>query len=327
MKRIILYLITFYLSLPLLAQDIHFSQYYNTPLLVNPALTGKVYGTFRITLNYRNQWFGISSYSTPAIAVDVPVRFKSKDVLGIGVYAVNDRSANGNLTNMTTMFALAFHKALGESKGHSISFGAQVGYTQRKLDVANLRFTDQINLENKIEDYNPSGENLEGSNGNLDVNVGIHWNSKMSNKANIFLGYAVFHVTQPEQSFVNLNYQIPIRHTVNGGLNLDLSNKVNLTPSVLYMLQEKATDLVVGATSRFKVSQESALLLGAFYRLNDAVIPYFGLKIKTVRFGFSYDVTMSQLNGTTGGIEVSLSLIGKYIPVPDVKPSLYSPRF
>src|ERR1035437_9240949 len=48
------------------AQDIHFSQYYASPLTLNPALTGLVNGVFRASLNYRNQWFNIPTQNTIA---------------------------------------------------------------------------------------------------------------------------------------------------------------------------------------------------------------------------------------------------------------------
>jgi len=45
------------------AQDLHFSQYFNAPLLTNPANTGfEPDADWRAGINYRNQWAGILNY-------------------------------------------------------------------------------------------------------------------------------------------------------------------------------------------------------------------------------------------------------------------------
>src|SRR5688572_1862082 len=97
------------------AQDIHFSQYFNVPLSVNPALTGKMDGTFRVGMDYRNQWAGIGSrkpFSTPSFYGDVPIRFKSKNVLGIGLNIISDRSSGGLLSTTSGTVSTAYHLAM-----------------------------------------------------------------------------------------------------------------------------------------------------------------------------------------------------------------------
>src|SRR5690606_34966269 len=120
--RIFLFFILLFTFQNIFSQDIHFSQFYNSPLTLNPALTGKAPATYRIIFNYRNQWFGPvngkTSFSTLAASVDIPVRFKSKDILGAGLYFVNDRSGSAKLKNITFMFSLAYNKALGARKNH-----------------------------------------------------------------------------------------------------------------------------------------------------------------------------------------------------------------
>ncbi|NJL75896.1 MAG: type IX secretion system membrane protein PorP/SprF [Saprospiraceae bacterium] len=42
------------------AQDLHFSQFYHSPLNLNPALAGVHYGDFSFVSNYRSQWESIA---------------------------------------------------------------------------------------------------------------------------------------------------------------------------------------------------------------------------------------------------------------------------
>src|SRR5437773_12412710 len=84
----------------LFAQDFHFSQFYNSPLTLNPALTGKMDGVFRLAVNYRNQWFTLTNtqtaYATYAGSFDAPINF-GKNALGLGLVVVNDRAGEGVL--------------------------------------------------------------------------------------------------------------------------------------------------------------------------------------------------------------------------------------
>ena len=169
----------------LLAQDIHFSQFYNSPLTLNPALTGKVNGTYRVAAIYRNQWFGKvngrTSFSTPSASFDMPIRLK-KDVIGVGAVFFSDRSAGGLLKNNTVMASVAYHKALGASNNHSLSLGVQGGYTQKQLDFANIRFASQYDFELNHNPAQISGETLDNSRGMFDMQVGLVYTGKFSEK-------------------------------------------------------------------------------------------------------------------------------------------------
>lgn len=318
------------LTFSAIAQDTHYSQYFNVPLSLNPALTGKVNGTFRVGLDYRNQWFGLtndgSTYSTPSFFGDVPIRFKNKDVIGIGLNIVNDRSSGGRLSNFSGVISLAYHKAMGKTKNHFFSFGFQGGLLQKKLDLANIRLADQIFLQNESI-TNISRDNLQGSDGGFDMNAGFDWSSKFSEKVSMNAGYAAFHLLQPEISFVTNNQKLPMRHVVNVGADFSFSKHFGLLPFFTYMTQAKATENYFGLAMDFGFTNDVSMQLGSYYRLDDAVVPYLGLDIKGLKLGVSYDFTASDLQSTSGGIEISITYIGKYVAVPDVKPSLYCPRF
>lgn len=312
------------------AQDSHYSQYFNVPLSVNPALTGKMDGTFRVGIDYRNQWFGLTSdgstYSTPSFFGDVPIRFKNKDILGVGLNMVNDRSSGGRLSNFSGMFSLAYHKALGQSRDHYLSLGFQGGILQKKLDLANIKLADQIFLQDESI-TNGSRDQLKASDGGFDLNAGFDWSSRFSDHVSINAGYAAMHLLQPSISFALTETKLPIRHVAQLGADFSFSKKFGLLPYAMYMTQAKATEIYAGLSADIGFSESVAMYLGAYYRVDDAVVPYFGMKIKGLNIGVSYDVTASDLQNTSGGIEVSIVYLGKYVAVPDVKPSLYCPRF
>src|SRR6187549_3041927 len=91
------------LKTELSAQDPHFSQFFASPLTLNPALTGKFDGLFRVAGNYRDQWPAISkAFITSTISVDMGIlrnKLSETDTWGIGIMGMTDRAANGILTS------------------------------------------------------------------------------------------------------------------------------------------------------------------------------------------------------------------------------------
>ncbi|TVR79206.1 MAG: type IX secretion system membrane protein PorP/SprF [Chitinophagaceae bacterium] len=335
MKKIFFLLFTCITLFHVKAQDIHYSQFYNSPLTLNPALTGKTDGSFRVNVNYRNQWFGISSegatYETPSISFEKPIRVGKNDVFGLGVVLVNDQSSAGRLTNFSAMLSTAYHKSLDQNGRHVISLGLQGGYAQKRLDFANLKFASQFENIGGWQ-HNPglpSLENIPETNvGNFDMQAGLLWTSRIGSNVLAYAGFSMFHVLEPEQNFTDgSTLKLPRRNVVHAGADFALSDRFSLLPSVIYMQQAKVDQLNAGLAAAIDFNEESALYLGAYYRIDDAVIPYAAFELRGFKLGLSYDVTVSELNQTNGSIELSLSYTGRYTPMPEAKPSLFAPRF
>lgn len=328
MKKLILAsIVLFCLTMENYAQDVHFSQFFNMPTLFNPAMTGNINGSFRVGAIYRNQWpgpiNGRTAYSTPAVAVDAPIRFK-KDILGVGAYFVNDRSAGAKLKRFNFMASAAYHKAIGTK--HSLSLGVQAGYLQYSLE--DLKYADQYD---ELNNYVGGGADLgtSGKASNFDFNLGIAWNALLSSKLRLTVGAAAFHLLAPKITFSDQSTSGNVPRRFNTNLNLDwqLTNKVALSPSYLYMHQAKASQHNFGLSTAIKFKDNTDFFVGAFYRVKDAVIPYVGVQFLRFKLGLSYDVNASSLNKTNGATEISLSYTGPYKPVPEVNPALYCPRF
>lgn len=315
------------------SQDIHFSQFYNSPLTLNPAMTGRTNGDFRVNLNYRNQWFGLvddqSTFVTPAISFDMPFQAFKNDVVGGGVMVMNDRSSGGNLTNLTAMVSGAYHKTIGGNGRNHISLGVQAGFVQRQLDEQNLSFANQIGDDFEFNDNLSSGENFDGDDLNyLDLNVGLLWTSTFSDHLSAYAGGAIFHVTEPEQNFANEgSLSIPSRWVGHGGLDVGVTEKLNLLPSFIFMTQNEANEVNAGLSGAYDLSGKTTVYLGGYYRVEDAAIVYSALEWNNIKVGLSYDATVSDLQSSGGSVELSLTYIRKTPDVPDVKPKMYCPRF
>ncbi|MEX0812632.1 MAG: PorP/SprF family type IX secretion system membrane protein [Chitinophagales bacterium] len=329
MKKLIVVIIIFTFGSELLkAQDVHFSQFFNVPVFFNPAMTGNFDGSFRATAIYRNQWpgpiNGRTSFSTPGLSADAPIRLKNSDMIGVGAYFVNDRSAGANLKRVNFMASVAYHKVI--AKNHALSFGLQGGYLQYSLQ--DIKFGDQYDELNNFVGGG-ADQGLAGNAANFDLNIGIAWNSRLSEDLRFSFGVAAFHILEPEISFSDQSRagNVPRRYNANLSFDWRLNDKISLLPAYLYMHQAKASQHNFGLASAINLKEKTELLLGAFYRVKDAVIPYVGLQYHSFKLGLSYDVNASTLNATNGAAELSLTYTAPYVPVPEVDPSLYCPRF
>ncbi|GIV33384.1 MAG: hypothetical protein KatS3mg031_0919 [Chitinophagales bacterium] len=324
------------------AQDVHFSQFYNSPLSLNPALTGKLNGVFRFSLTYRNQWFSLikgTPYATYAGSFDAPLQFRN-DAVGLGLLIIHDRAGDGLLNNFMAMASVAYHKSLDKKGRHVISLGVQAGYNQKHLDMTRAVFYTQLDPLNP--NY-PSGENItEDTKRFFDLNLGLMANSKFSEKASAYLGFSVFHLTQPNESFLQGDDNLPVRYVAHGGAEYLFHKRIALLPSLIYMRQRQADELNLGTACVFKLTETENTLfyLGAFFRmlpsskangsnLDDAFVAYTAFEYRNFRLAFSFDATTSDLAATpkaAGAFEVSLMYVHPF-PYPQLKQLLFCPRF
>ncbi len=121
------------------AQDPNFSQFFASPLTLNPALTGKFDGVYRVAGNYRNQWPTINNaFITSTASIDFGIlqnHIPDYDKFGIGVLALTDRAGDGVLVTNYAGLSLAYHKGLDENGYHQLGAGFQTTYVNKRLDV------------------------------------------------------------------------------------------------------------------------------------------------------------------------------------------------
>jgi len=304
-----------------IAQSIHFSQYYNAPMLLNPANTALMpENDYRLGINYRNQWASIPvPYNTFSAFADFQAFHKetSDNWLGLGLALFNDKAGNGNLALTRSEGFAAYH--LGIKDQNMISVGLSGGYTQRSVDFSKLTFDTQWDGFT----FNPTlfnGEkNYLAKTSYFDVGAGINYAYFPNENVYIKVGGGVANINQPKESFYGASNQVGMRFTGNIDVLFKASDKFIVNPSVYYTTQTGASELVGGTLLKIYITGEDQnvtdFIIGGYYRLNESAIGAAGFQWGGLQFLCSYDATISSLapyNGGNGAIEFSLIYQGLY---------------
>jgi type IX secretion system PorP/SprF family membrane protein len=304
------------------AQDPHFSQFYASPMTLNPALTGKIDGNFRLAANYRNQWPTINNaFTTATASLDMPIlanRLPEFDTWGVGILGLSDQSGNKILRNNYIGISTAYSKGLDENGYHQLAVGFQGVYTTKKLDVAMADFEDELT---SLGFTGVTSEIFNNQNVNVsyfDLNVGLLYTGTTDGYNNFYLGASMYHVNSPKEAFTGGKFYVEPRLTIQGGGYKPIAADKTLHGSFIYQRQAGASEAVLGAAVSFNLNGEeespTALYTGLWYRWNDAIIPYLGLEVANFRFGFTYDLNSSSLqtaSNSRGGSEISLIYVHK----------------
>jgi type IX secretion system PorP/SprF family membrane protein len=311
------------------AQDFHLTQYDAFHLYMNPALTGNYLGEdadYKINSVYRSQWRSMirKPFTTYGISYDQPYKR-----FGLGAYILNNRSGAAKFNTLNFQLSGSYFITDPKKSPHLLNVGLQMGLFYKSFNPNNLLFESQYdNSTGTLNADINSGENFERTSlVKFDANFGVFYKYKEDGKKYApFLGFSVFHLSRPSESFSADKNRVPIRYNMNAGCDFQVNDKLKLTPSILYMTQAKASDLNIGVMGYYRLKDtKSDVMIGLNYRLKDAVSLQVGIKQNEQHtFRISYDVNTSYLNNYTGGrgaIEFSLILSGK-----KNKP-LFSPKF
>jgi type IX secretion system PorP/SprF family membrane protein len=327
-KRIHILIGIIFLAGTVSAQDPSFSQFFASPLTLNPALTGKFNGDLRVAGNYRNQWPDVNhAYITSTISVDLPILqsvLREDDRWGIGVMGMTDKTANGILTSNYFAISTAYHKAVDEDGMHQISVGFQGTYANKILDGPRLHFLDGLQIDGTFLPSSTEPVNLQVvTTSYFDMNAGFLYNGSLNGTNAVYFGASMYHLNQPKESFLGVdNITVPTRLTLHaGGYFPSESSGQTWYVSALYNRQATASELVFGGALELSTSTDENkpvnVYIGGWARLNnvsDAVIPYVGLDYGSFNLGLTYDVNVSNFKiatQTRGGMEISLIYIFK----------------
>lgn len=321
------------------AQDPHFSQFFASPLVLNPAYTGKFNGTWRLTAIHRDQWPSIpKAYVTTGASIDFPILkniIPEGDVFGVGISGISDASANDALKLNYGSVCLSYHKALDENNYNTIGAGFQGTISSTNIDINKLTFEDELQ-QNGFE-QGTSNEYLDGNfNGKtskpnyFEMNAGLLYSGSSNGQNNYYAGLSIYHINRPKISFIDKNWYLSSRVTIHGGGTFPLSEKSDINLSFIHQIQNKASETVMGGALSVNANGDKEnpvnFHVGSWLRLNDALIPYVGLEFKGLRIGASYDINISDLKaatGSRGGSEFSLI----YIKRPPVNKGIPCPSF
>lgn len=305
------------------AQDLHFSQYFNSPLLVNPANTGFAPDVdYRIGINNRNQWASITPYPYTTMSAwgDVQLfnnRFENSWA-GLGGALLRDAAGSGALTSTKGFASVAYHQLVGLNS--LVSGGFNIGFVNKRINFSTLTFDNQWN--GKFFDIAiPSGEQFAfNSVTYLDVQAGLNYAYFPSEKAYLNIGFSAMHLNRPRESFFSnkvSDTRIQPRFTmfINGSFKVNDVWIVN--PNVYVSKMGTAYEIVSGLNAHYNLTGDgnSQLIAGLYVRLKDAFIPMIGYQWNDLAITVNYDATNSTLaiyNQTQGAYELSIVKTGLF---------------
>lgn len=287
----------------LFAQDPNFSQFFASPLTINPALTASTEADWRCFLNYRQQWLGPSApYNTATLSFDTKLfkEITNDNTLGIGTMLMMDNTFSGILKSNYGSLNISYHQKIGGNDAGESSIGIGFGavYGNKQLNVNELNFESQF-VSYGFNTNLPTGENgLFSMQPFVSLNTGILY-SITTDKLNFDLGGSVYHFNKPKQTFLKDELQvIPMRYVIHSSFDCQLSEGSILNMNAMYQQQAFINYWVLGGSIAKSLDDDNnrTLNLGLWYRNKDALFPYIGYGINNFQFGLTYDVTISKLN-------------------------------
>ena len=313
-------LLVLLIATSLKAQDIHFSQFYETPLLRNPSLAGIFKGDMRAQMVYRSQWNNITdAYRTGSFNVEFkkPVG-KGDDFLTIGGQILYDRAGTIALTSTHILPVLNFQKSLSSERNMYLSLGFMGGLVQRRFDESKVTTNSQYNGIGYDANMN-NGENFSNNSYSyLDAGVGMSFNTQIGQNENnnIYFGLAYHHLNKSNKiSFYNnINLEMTPKWVGSAGLRMNVSEESFITLYGDYSKQGSYTETLAGFIYSYRLGEDPEdptyiLHIGSMVRLKDALVPVLKLDIGKIGISFSYDVNTSQLRNASygrGGYEMAL---------------------
>ncbi len=281
-------------------QDPQFSQFYANPLYLNPAFAGTADGN-RVVVNHRQQWTKPNSYVTSAFSLDG--KFNTSQS-GWGLQIIQDNQVSGTLKQMSINSVLAHRIKLTRTK--FLGLGLKFGAYQKRVDWSKLTFEDQLDERHGV--VNATNERFGKDNIiNGDVSAGVLYFSK-----NLFAGVAANHMNRPDEDFtISSDNKLPIKYTAHLGAILPFNvpgKEQFMSPNIIIEKQGSFHYINLGLYFGTEI-----VTLGGYYRVNDAIIGIFGLNYNEFKFGYSYDVRVSNLSaGSNNAHELSIAYLFEF---------------
>jgi type IX secretion system PorP/SprF family membrane protein len=310
------------------AQDLNFSQFYELPLLRNPALAGIFIGDIRVQSVFRNQWQSVTvPFRTAGLSTEV--NFPVNDYghyLTAGAQITHDVAGDSKLTRAHFLPVLTYHAPLNGDEFY-ISGSLMGGIVTSSFDPTGLRWDDQYqngqfnpNITTR-QTINQTGKNY------FDIGGGIALSGPLTGEIDAYVGLGLFHANNPSIAFNTDDIRLGRKWAFNGGLSIQTSDWNRMTFYADYFIQKAGSNadtlVKVGTQNimmlggfyttdlvQYDTDDKVSLSLGAVYRWNDAIVPVVRLDMKKIAVGISYDVNVSQLtkaSGAQGGFEFTLA--------------------
>ncbi len=339
LNKVILIFVGVIFCLSAKSQDRLFSQFYASPMTLNPALTGAFEGRYRVSAIYRDQWRGVmeNPYATFSSALDLRWKMgknaaKTQDHAAIGLLFYNDKAGAVDFSTTQISVSGAFHKALDARGTQFLSLGIQAGIAQRNVNYGDLTFEDQFNGTTGYSDQ--TNEDLPENNYSFaDYSVGLNYvYAPKYSRFKVFAGAAMHHFASPSVSFYRHSdpesdypdNELDRRYSMQLSAIVPVSQGLQFLPRAIFDSQGSHAKLDAGGNFRISASQQRnlAVHLGAYvrpvtdyddtYRL-DALIGLVGFEFSNVLVGLSYDLNLGDsANFSRRTFEISVAYLGEY---------------
>jgi len=308
------------------AQDIHFSQYTEAPVVMNPAAIATVYDT-RGIVNYRTQWGAVAvAYKTYGFTFEQAIKHLKlrKNHFGVALSVYGDKAGDAKLASIIPNVGLSYVTKVAQSA--KFSAGVQMGLVYRTIDISNLRWDNQYQGY-AYDPSLPSGESTPRSSiYSFDAGAGVHYHYAKSERfisaqdgAKFDIGLSTFHYSIPKNSFFNSGEKLYTKVIFYANADVGIKTAgIALVPSLLYMRQGPNLEITPGFQFKYiiqdqatytSIKKASAISFGAYYRLADAIIPTILYQYDKLALGLAYDINISSLTPASnlkGGLEISL---------------------
>jgi type IX secretion system PorP/SprF family membrane protein len=295
-------------------QDPHYSQFFLSPSVVNPAITGSLKADWRVMSNHRQQWNNAETpFNTSSVTGEIKLlkQRTGDNALATSFSILADNSLDGAFKSVYASTTLAYHLKISEDSKIGAGFISQ--YVSRTLNLSSLTFGEQFTSGGFDASF-PTGETaLSNMKPFLSVGSGLLY-SFSRDYLNFNIGSSIFNVNRPRQTFLSDPTEfLPIRFSSNFNLEYEASENVLLNFNSIFQSQKKQSYFAFGGSIGLDLtySERSKIMyLGGWYRSNDAITPYWGLQIGNAQLGISYDITTSKQNsGPSVPRTLELSLI------------------
>jgi type IX secretion system PorP/SprF family membrane protein len=299
------------------AQQVYSSQFYSMPIYLNPALTGNSDYNIRTGVNYRNQW---NSVTTPFVSqsayIDGKLSFPylGASWLGIGGVIFNDKAGEGGLKTNQIMLTTSLNKSLNKGNTLFLHGGLGIELVNKSVNYHKLIFDDQWDPNLLKFDSGIDSRELDNLKTQslfyLDISLGGAL-TYFRGKTRYFLGMAVSHLNQPNESFYEITNNLKRSYNFHGGLETKIGPRMYIKPEFLYKNEYLSTEFMFGANIAMAAGKKGIVLhYGLWYRNKEDIIPTVGFQKKRFKFILSYDIDVSALQLTSaskGGLEISLT--------------------
>lgn len=317
--RILIACALIHITFDSIAQDIHFSQFYQSPFNLNPGLTGQFTGAYRLIGNQRTQWRSVTvPYSTFGLSADaskleLPDGFlNKKDGQALttnwntGISFFNDKAGDSHLKTSVLNLALGRDFPVGNDGISRISTGMMIGVTSMKIDYSELRYDNQWTGIIYDPGINADEQYPRSTRSYVNINAGIAYFKTWSRKKEMTIGVALMNIGNPSQSFFNDGYvKLDMRLNVHGGYKFAIKERWLAEPMVLFMTQGTYKEVNFGGLAHYILEENSwmwrSFYAGIFGRARDAGYVVAGLQYDAWNVGISYDINTSNLKPASNG--------------------------